>query len=68
MMGITPEMGTMPSNWLSYVLVDDVDAAAAKVVPNGGKVCCPPMDIPNVGRFSVVTDPTGATLALFKNT
>jgi predicted enzyme related to lactoylglutathione lyase len=26
----------------------------------------PPTDIPNVGRFSVITDPAGATVSLFK--
>jgi predicted enzyme related to lactoylglutathione lyase len=26
----------------------------------------PPMDIPNIGRFSVSTDPTGAVFALFR--
>lgn len=67
MMGITPEMGDCPSNWLSYIAVEDVDAAAGRVTANGGKVCCPPCDIPNVGRFCVITDPTGATVALFKS-
>lgn len=67
MMTITEHMGNCPSHWLSYIAVDDVDGATAKVVPNGGKVCCPPTDIPNIGRFSVITDPTGATVAFFKN-
>lgn len=67
MMKILPEMGPMPSNWLTYIMVDDVDAAAARATQHGGKVCCPPTDIPNVGRFAVATDPTGATFALFKN-
>jgi hypothetical protein len=25
-----------------------------------------PTDIPNIGRFSVIADPTGASIALFK--
>jgi predicted enzyme related to lactoylglutathione lyase len=67
MMKIMPDMGPMPSNWLTYIMVDDVDAAAGRVTQHGGRVCCPPTDIPNVGRFTVITDPTGATVALFKN-
>jgi predicted enzyme related to lactoylglutathione lyase len=59
-----PEQGGEPSNWRPYVAVDDVDAKAAQVTELGGKVCVPPTDIPNVGRFSVVTDPTGATISL----
>lgn len=54
----------MPPHWMSYIAVDDVDASAAKVWELGGKVCVPPTDIPNVGRFSVVNDPTGATFSL----
>ena len=59
-----PEFGGAPSHWMSYVAVDDVDASAKRVEELGGKVCVPPTDIPNVGRFSVINDPTGATLSL----
>jgi predicted enzyme related to lactoylglutathione lyase len=58
------EFGGAPSHWMSYVAVDDVDARAAKVTELGGSVCVPPTDIPNVGRFCVVNDPTGATISL----
>ena len=37
---------------------------AAQVAELGGKVCVPPTDIPNTGRFCVVNDPTGATISL----
>ena len=58
------EFGDAPSHWMSYVAVDDVDAAAEKVSALGGKICVPPMDIPNTGRFCVVNDPSGATISL----
>lgn len=64
MMQMGPEFGSIPSHWMAYVSVEDVDASAAKVTELGGKVCVPPTDIPNVGRFSVINDPTGATIAL----
>jgi predicted enzyme related to lactoylglutathione lyase len=50
----------VPSHWISYVGTPDVDATTKKVAELGGKVVMEPMDIPTVGRFSVVTDPTGA--------
>lgn len=53
-----------PSHWMSYVSVTDVDASAKRVEELGGKICVPPMDIPNVGRFCVINDPTGATISL----
>jgi len=54
----------VPPHWSSYVHVDDVDAAAGKVPGAGGTVLVPPTDIPNIGRFCVVQDPTGATVSL----
>jgi predicted enzyme related to lactoylglutathione lyase len=58
--------GDMPPHWMTYVAVDDVDALAARVPELGGNVCVPPTDIPNVGRFAVINDPTGATLSIIK--
>lgn len=60
----TEEMGDVPPHWLSYITVDDVDASAKKVEELGGKICVPPTDIPNVGRFTAITDPTGAAVCL----
>ena len=62
------EFGNAPSHWMPYVSVDDVDAKAKQVAELGGKVCVPPTDIPNVGRFCVINDPTGATISLIKLT
>ena len=59
-----PECGGAPSHWMPYVAVEDVDERARQVWELGGKVCVPPTDIPNVGRFCVVNDPTGATISL----
>ncbi len=64
--GIVPfdPMHGWPSHWMPYVGVDDVDAACAKVERLGGVVQVPPSAIPNVGRFAVVSDPTGGTMSL----
>ncbi len=50
--------------WLPYIRVDDVDAAAARASALGGLVRIPPTSEPGVGRFCVIADPTGALLAL----
>lgn len=63
---MTEEYGDAPSHWMAYVAVDDVDAKARLAEELGGRVCVPPTDIPNVGRFCVVNDPTGATFSLIK--
>lgn len=60
------EFGGAPPHWMAYVAVDDVDASARRVEELGGRVCVPPTDIPKVGRFCVINDPTGATISLIR--
>jgi predicted enzyme related to lactoylglutathione lyase len=50
--------------WMPYVAVDDTDATVARAKKLGGTICQPPADIPGVGRFAVLQDPTGATIAV----
>ena len=64
MLQMTEEWGDAPPHWMAYIAVDDVDASVKKVEELGGKVCVPPTDIPPVGRFCVITDPTGANVSL----
>lgn len=54
----------VPSHWMAYITVDDVDALVPKVAELGGKVLFGPMDIPKVGRFCAIQDPTGAVVSL----
>jgi predicted enzyme related to lactoylglutathione lyase len=56
----------VPPHWLPYVAVDDVDATVARAKRHGGTILMSPEDIPDVGRFSVLQDPTGAWLAVMK--
>ena len=50
--------------WITYFAVDDVDAAVAATEAAGGRTTRPPFDVPGVGRFALVEDPTGAELGL----
>lgn len=52
--------------WMGYLAVDDVDAMAATFEAEGGKIHRPAEDIPGIGRFSVVSDPLGVGLCLFR--
>jgi predicted enzyme related to lactoylglutathione lyase len=67
MMATPSSMKGAPSHWVTYIQAADVDASAKKVNDLGGKIMVPPTDIPNIGRFSIVQDPAGATFALYKN-
>jgi len=62
-----PMWNGVPPHWMGYVCVKDVDQAAARVPQLGGSVCVPPTDIPHVGRFAVINDPTGATVSIFQS-
>ncbi len=65
-MQITPDMGEVPPNWSIYFAVKDVDAAVTQAQSLGGGVVVPATDIPDIGRFSVLTDPQGAFFNIFK--
>jgi predicted enzyme related to lactoylglutathione lyase len=52
--------------WLGYVAVENVDAAAADIVRDGGTQHMPPTDIPGVGRFAMLTDPQGVMFYIMR--
>jgi uncharacterized protein len=56
----------VPPYWATYFAVADCDASAARAASLGGSVKMPPMDIPKVGRFSVIADPAGAVFSIIK--
>jgi predicted enzyme related to lactoylglutathione lyase len=69
--GLTPMSETLkgqgvPPVWVSYILVDDVDAVVGRVVSLGGTVVLPPMDIEDSGRMSMITDPSGGSVCLWQ--
>jgi uncharacterized protein len=66
MMKIPKEMGPTPPHWLVYFAVDDSDRTVEKAKGMGANVMVPPTDIPNIGRFSILSDPQGAGFAVIK--
>jgi hypothetical protein len=52
--------------WNTYLAVDSVDEATAKVEAAGGKVAMAPFDVMDAGRMSFVMDPSGAPVALWQ--
>jgi uncharacterized protein len=62
-----PDDLPVPAAWVTYIGTDDVDATTEKAATLGAHIQVPPMDIPNnIGRFSVIIDPTGAAVGIFK--
>jgi predicted enzyme related to lactoylglutathione lyase len=65
--GITP--ATDPAgrpSWLPYIAVADVDDTAARAAALGATVVTGATDIPGLGRFAILTDPVGASFALYR--
>ena len=55
-----------PPMWNTYIAVDSVDDAAAKVEAAGGQIAMPPFDVMDAGRMAFVLDPSGAAVALWQ--
>lgn len=55
----------VPSYWLVYFAVDDVDGSFKKATVGGAQELVAPMDFPG-GRFAIVRDPQGAPFGLLK--
>jgi predicted enzyme related to lactoylglutathione lyase len=65
---LTAEMtlNGVPPHWLSYASVKNADEAAAKAKELGGTLMKEPFDVFDVGRMSVIQDPTGAVFAVWQ--
>jgi predicted enzyme related to lactoylglutathione lyase len=55
-----------PSAWLAYVNVDDIDAATKKAKSLGATVMKDVTEVMGAGWLSIIVDPTGAPLGLWK--
>lgn len=67
MMAMPKEMPAyVPSYWMPYFQTVDCDASVRTATGLGAQVMVGPQDIPKTGRFAVLTDPQGATFALFQ--
>jgi predicted enzyme related to lactoylglutathione lyase len=55
-----------PPMWLAYVLVDDIGTATGKAKGLGATVLKDVTEVPGMGWFSIISDPTGAVLGLWQ--
>lgn len=69
-LGLTPEMlarGARPG-WYVYLGVDDVDATAAQITAHGGSIHMGPLELAEVGRFALASDPQGMPFYIMRGT
>ena len=65
--GIMKQVANGPAGWIPYVLVDDLRASTDKAKSLGGKVMKDVTEVPDMGWFSIIQDPTGSVLGLWKH-
>jgi uncharacterized protein len=58
----------MPAHWLPYLAVKSVDVMLERGEALGARVLVPGRDIPEIGRFGVIEDPSGAAVAVYTGT
>jgi predicted enzyme related to lactoylglutathione lyase len=56
----------IPPHWMAYILVENLDASVEKARKNGANIVKPAANAGEMGRFAVITDPTGAHIALWE--
>ena len=56
----------VPPSWLAYVGVDDIEASTKKARELGATVVKDVMEVGDYGWMSVIVDPTGAAIAMWK--
>jgi predicted enzyme related to lactoylglutathione lyase len=56
----------MLDSWLPYILVVDAAASTKRAKELGAKVCKEVTEVPGMGWFSVIQDPTGAVFGLWQ--
>jgi uncharacterized protein len=61
-----PDYEGIPSHWMTYMSVPDIDQAESDTASAGGEVMRSATEVPGVGRLSVVTDSTGALIGLIQ--
>ena len=55
-----------PTHWMGYIHCDDVAATAAQAVELGATEVHA-MEMPGVGKFSIISDPSGAMISFFQS-
>ena len=62
----SPDFDGVPSHWLTYLAVADIDTGLAEAAAGGGKVLRDKIAIPGFGTFAIVADGTGAAFGMIQ--
>lgn len=57
----------IPSQWISYVLVEDIENSVKEAENSGAFILQPVVQLGDFGALAVIKDPTGALVALWQS-
>ncbi|VAV88750.1 hypothetical protein MNBD_ALPHA08-2297 [hydrothermal vent metagenome] len=58
--------GEIPSHWMTYMQVSNIDDAQTSARKSGGKVTRPALCLDGIGKLAVITDSSGALVGLIE--
>ncbi len=58
----------IPVHWTPYIGTQDTDATVTRAKELGATILSEPMDVPDMGRFAIIQDPTGAVFGIWQTT
>ena len=61
-----PQEGPWPGNMAFYIMVDDLDAYAKRILDAGGKMLVEKQEVGGMGWFSLFSDPDGRVMGIWK--
>jgi len=56
----------IPSHWMTYMHVSDIDEATSSARKAGGEIIRPAMSLDGIGKLAIITDSTGALIGLIE--
>lgn len=62
----SPQFTDIPSHWMTYMTVSDIDKAEQDTLREGGEVMRSSALVPGVGKLAVVADSGGALIGLIE--
>lgn len=62
----SPQFSDIPSHWMTYLSVSDIEKAEQDTLREGGEVMRSSALVPGVGKLAVVADSAGALIGLIE--
>src|SRR3954467_7102434 len=65
-LGGTPAPAEVPTSWTTYILTEDADDTAKKIIEGGGSIMLGPDTVGEEGRLLIAADPAGGVFGVWQ--